>query len=461
MSYDAPSPIATLSKPTPFFGIKLWLLILIMIGLLLLLILLFISLCFLYLCHRKPYKPRFHLPNPIACTAPKSNNPKYCSSSLDRRLLQCNNNNNSTVEIEIMDIAQPDLQVMLSDRWSGRASGNTSLESTAATDVESVARHSPVVSDAWRGNRFCLKEIEVVTNAFAEENLVGEGYYGIVYRGVLLDTTRVTVNRLLGSSCQGQDFVAEVEAIGYVRHKNLVKLLGYCMEGANRMLIHEYVDNGNLHQWLHGFQGQVSPLTWNIRMNIIQGIAKGLTYLHEDIEPKIVHQHLKSSNVLLDHQWNPKISDFGLAKLFGHDWSRITAHVMGSLGYLAQEYATSKCWNEKTDVYSFGVLIMEIISGRFPADHSQPQVYLIDWLRSMVANQKIMYVTDPKLPEMPSLKELKRIILIALRCVDPDVEHRPKMGDLIHMLEPRDLLLSDVRTVFFFFPFFTSIMSVM
>ncbi|KAK0597240.1 hypothetical protein LWI29_023249 [Acer saccharum] len=205
-------------------------------------------------------------------------------------------------------------------------------------------------------------------------------------------------------SSQAEDFITEVEAIGQFRHKNLVRLLGYCVEGYNR-----------------------------------------LTYLHEDIEPKIVHQNIKSSNILLDHQWNPKISDVGLAKLHSPEWSRSTYRQLSETGYLAMEDASNCCLlNEKSsDVYSFGVLIMEFVTGRMPVDHSQPQVYLVEWLKYMVANQKIEFVLDPKLSEFPSTKELKRIVLISLRCVDPDVEHRPKMGEVIHMLEPRDLLLDD------------------
>ncbi|GAV85947.1 Pkinase_Tyr domain-containing protein [Cephalotus follicularis] len=283
-----------------------------------------------------------------------------------------------------------------------------------------------------------------MTNGFADESVIGNGDYGVVYRGVLLDNTLVAVKRLLSNSCPAKDFELEVEAIGHARQKNLVKLLGYCMEGAYRMLVYEYVSNGNLHQLLHGCLGQVRPLTWEMRVNIIQGVAKGLAYLHEDIEPKIVHRYLKSSNILMDHQWKPKISDFGLYKLVGPGWSHRTARAMVTSGYVANEHELT---NEKSDVYSFGILIMEIISGRTPVDHSQPQVYLIDWLKSMVVSQRIAHVVDPRLREMPFSKELKRIILMALRCVDPDVEHRPKMGDVIHMLEPRDLLLNDVRRI--------------
>ncbi|XVF09942.1 hypothetical protein REPUB_Repub07fG0140700 [Reevesia pubescens] len=182
-------------------------------------------------------------------------------------------------------------------------------------------------------------------------------------------------------------------------------------------------------------------------MNIIHGIAKGLAYLHEDIEPEIVHQNVRASNILLDHQWNPKISDVALPRLLGPEHSRVTTRLMIKLGYAAQEHGFTSLLDKKSDVYSFGILIMEIISGRMPVDHNQPQIYLIDWLKSMVAKNKIVHIVDPKMPEIPSIKELKRITLIALRCADSDLDHRPKMGEVIHMLEPCDLVLNDERRI--------------
>uniref|UniRef100_A0A453J1A3 non-specific serine/threonine protein kinase n=1 Tax=Aegilops tauschii subsp. strangulata TaxID=200361 RepID=A0A453J1A3_AEGTS len=163
-----------------------------------------------------------------------------------------------------------------------------------------------------------------------------------------------------------KEFKVEVETIGRVRHKNLVRLLGYCVEGAYRMLVYEYVDNGNLDQWLHGEIGEESPLTWDMRMNIIIGTAKGLAYLHEGLEPKVVHRDVKSSNILIDKQWNAKVSDFGLAKLLCSEESYVTTRVMGTFGYVAPEYASTGMLTERSDVYSFGVLLMEIITGRSP-----------------------------------------------------------------------------------------------
>ncbi|KAB2069595.1 hypothetical protein ES319_A08G104000v1 [Gossypium barbadense] len=417
-----------LSNHTSFLGLPLWILILAFLSSFLLLSFSIVS-CYV-VCYRRTKSSRtpFCLPNPIA---PTNYRTAYCSSSLNRSLLPL-----SISEIEINTSTQPELQVMFPDQWSTRAN--------YLADIEHFPNFSHGVPDTWTSNRFSLRDVDVFTNGFAYDNLIGNGYYGVVYRGVLLDGTTVAVKRLPTNSCQTEGFVTEAEAIGHVRHKNLVKLLGYCMEQGYRMLVYEYVNNSNLHQWLHGRLGQESPLTWTARMNIIHGIAKGLAYLHEDIEPHIVHQNLKANNILLDHLWNPKISDAALSRLLGPDHTHGTTPSLVKLGYAAEEHGSTSRWDKKSDVYSFGILVMELVSGRMPVDHHhQPQIYLIDWLKSMVANKKIADVVDSKMPEIPSVKELKRITLIAFRCVDPDLDHRPKMGEVIHMLEPRDLLLND------------------
>ncbi|KAL6504609.1 hypothetical protein OROHE_023367 [Orobanche hederae] len=310
----------------------------------------------------------------------------------------------------------------------------------------------PEVSHLGWGHWYTLRELEEATNGFNDENVIGEGGYGIVYQGVLEDNTRVAVKNLLNNRGQAErEFKVEVEAIGRVRHKNLVRLLGYCAQGAHRMLVYEYVGNGNLEQWLHGDLGTHSPLTWDIRMLIILGTAKGfyvrLTYLHEGLEPKVVHRDIKSSNILLDIQWNAKVSDFGVAKLIDSDRSYITTRVMGTFGYVAPEYASTGMLNERSDVYSFGILIMEIVTGRNPVDYSRSpgEANLVDWLKTMVSNRNAEGVLDPKLPEngMPSSRALKRILLVALRCVDPNAQKRPKMGHVVHMLEADDFPFRD------------------
>ncbi|KAK7312347.1 hypothetical protein VNO77_36135 [Canavalia gladiata] len=328
------------------------------------------------------------------------------------------------------------------------------IEAMRKSDVSGGGHRSEVsVEDpniGW-GRWYTLKEVELATRGFAEGNVIGEGGYGVVYRGVLQDCSVVAVKNLHNNKGQAEkEFKVEVEAIGKVRHKNLVGLVGYCAEGPRRMLVYEYVNNGNLEQWLHGDVGPISPLTWDIRMRIAIGTAKGLAYLHEGLEPKVVHRDIKSSNILLDKNWNAKVSDFGLAKLLGSEKTHVTTRVMGTFGYVAPEYASTGMLNERSDVYSFGVLLMEIITGRSPIDYSRPpgEMNLVDWFKAMVASRRSDELVDPLIEIPPSPRSLKRVLLICLRCIDLDVVKRPKMGQIVHMLETDDFpFRSELRTI--------------
>ncbi|WJX36215.1 hypothetical protein P8452_24117 [Trifolium repens] len=316
-------------------------------------------------------------------------------------------------------------------------------------ECSSVSVESPSQNIGW-GRWYSLKELENATDGFAEGNVIGEGGYGIVYRGILQDGSVVAVKNLLNNKGQAEkEFKVEVEAIGKVRHKNLVGLVGYCADGAQRMLVYEYVDNGNLEQWLHGDVGPVSPLTWDIRMKIAVGTAKGLAYLHEGLEPKVVHRDVKSSNILLDKKWNAKVSDFGLAKLLGSGKSYVTTRVMGTFGYVSPEYASTGMLNEGSDVYSFGILLMELVTGRSPIDYSRApaEMNLVDWFKGMVASRRGDELVDPLIEIQPSPRSLKRALLVCLRCIDLDANKRPKMGQIVHMLEADDFpFRSELRT---------------
>ncbi|GLT38565.1 hypothetical protein SLA2020_128070 [Shorea laevis] len=299
----------------------------------------------------------------------------------------------------------------------------------------------PEFSHLGWGHWFTLRDLELATNWFSKENVLGEGGYGVVYRGQLINGTPVAVKRILNNLGQAEkEFRVEVEAIGHVRHKNLVRLLGYCIEGTHRMLVYEYVNNGNLEQWLHGAMRQHGYLTWDARMKVLLGTAKALAYLHEAIEPKVVHRDIKSSNILLDDEFNAKVSDFGLAKLLGAGKSHVTTRVMGTFGYVAPEYANTGLLNEKSDVYSFGVVLLEAITGRDPVDYGRPahEVNLVDWLKMMVGSRRSEEVVDPNIEVRPSTRALKRTLLTALRCVDPDSDKRPKMGQVVRMLESEE-----------------------
>ncbi|CAA0816122.1 Protein kinase superfamily protein [Striga hermonthica] len=306
----------------------------------------------------------------------------------------------------------------------------------------------PEASQLGWGHWFTLRDLENATNRFSTEHVIGEGGYGIVYRGRLINGTEVAVKKLLNNLGQAEkEFRVEVEAIGHVRHKNLVRLLGYCIEGVQRMLVYEYVNNGNLEQWLHGAMRQHGTLTWEARIKVLLGTAKALAYLHEAIEPKVIHRDIKSSNILIDDEFNAKVSDFGLAKLLESGESHITTRVMGTFGYVAPEYANSGLLNEKSDVYSFGVLLLEAITGRDPVDYGRPasEVNLVEWLKMMVGNRRAEEVVDPDLEIKPATRALKRALLVALRCVDPDSEKRPKMSQVVVMLENDELPYREER----------------
>ncbi|KAE8727980.1 putative receptor-like protein kinase [Hibiscus syriacus] len=443
-----------LSKSTSIFGLRLWVVLGICVGAAIVIVLFLISLWFTSKRqkkstrsgHNSSFKPTHnsivpsvskeiqeirvdpsHHSNPDA-KLHQASNPDPLPESEHVVVLHSEEDNSAVsgrnrIHIEI----GKDHRIAYPERGTG--SGHGSGESRSG-DQGMTIMAAPEVSHLGWGHWYTLRELEESTNEFAPENVIGEGGYGIVYRGVLEDNTKVAVKNLLNNRGQAEkEFKVEVEAIGRVRHKNLVRLLGYCAEGAHRMLVYEYVDNGNLEQWLHGDVGPCSPLTWEIRMNIVLGTAKGLTYLHEGLEPKVVHRDIKSSNILLDKQWNAKVSDFGLAKL------------------LAPEYASTGMLNERSDVYSFGILLMEIISGRNPVDYSRPQgeVNLVEWLKTMVTNRNAEGVLDPRLPEKPSSRALKRALLVALRCVDPNAQKRPKMGHVIHMLEADEFPFRDDR----------------
>lgn len=347
-------------------------------------------------------------------------------------------------EKECAPILSKDVRKFVEMDSEAKKASSESNESSTSRSESSSALSASTSSDGMNigwGRWYSLKEIQIATSGFSNENVVGEGGYGIVYRGVLSDGSVVAVKNLLNNKGQAEkEFKVEVEAIGKVRHKNLVGLIGYCAEGTQRLLVYEFVDNGNLEQWLHGDVGPVSPLTWEIRMKIAVGTARGLAYLHEGLEPKVVHRDVKSSNILVDRKWNPKVSDFGLAKLLGSEKSYVTTRVMGTFGYVSPDYASTGMLNEGSDVYSFGVLLMEIITGRSPVDYSRPpaEMNLVDWFKGMVANRRGEELLDPLMETHPSPRALKRVLLVCLRCIDSDANKRPKMGQIVHMLESEE-----------------------
>ncbi|KAB1199882.1 Cysteine-rich receptor-like protein kinase 10 [Morella rubra] len=292
--------------------------------------------------------------------------------------------------------------------------------------------------------QFDLATIETATSNFSEDNKLGTGGFGEVYKGIFPNGQEVAVKRLSRSSGQGTDeFINEVKVIAKLQHRNLVKLLGFCLEGEEKILIYEFVRNKSLDCFLFDAEKQ-SLLNWARRYNIIGGIARGILYLHEDSRFKIIHRDLKASNILLDGEMNPKISDFGVSKMFEIDQTHgNTKRIVGTYGYMAPEYAIYGQFSAKTDVYSFGVLTLEILTGRknsffFQTDNA-PDLRSYAWKHW--TNGTPMELLDPSLKDSNSSDEVLRCIHIGLLCVQENPADRPTMASIVLMLNSYTITL--------------------
>lgn len=284
---------------------------------------------------------------------------------------------------------------------------------------------------------FDLSVITKATKGFSINNKLGEGGFGPVYKGTLSDGHEIAVKRL--SRCSGQglhEFKNEVALIAKLQHRNLVKLLGCCLQGEEKMLIYEYMPNKSLDFFIFD-QTRSKLLDWSMRFHIICGIARGLLYLHQDSRLRIIHRDLKASNVLLDREMNSKISDFGMARSFGGDQHEgSTNRVVGTYGYMAPEYAIEGQFSIKSDVFSFGILLLEIISGKKNRGfyHVDRSLSLIGHAWKSWKEGKFIELIDSVLEESCSFSEVERCIHIALLCVQQHPEDRPSMTSVILML---------------------------
>ncbi|XP_030929143.1 G-type lectin S-receptor-like serine/threonine-protein kinase At4g03230 [Quercus lobata] len=283
-----------------------------------------------------------------------------------------------------------------------------------------------------------LESIRVATNNFSDENKLGQGGYGPVYKGKLSNGQEIAVKRLSSVSGQGlQEFKNEVVLIAKLQHRNLVRLYGYCIKGNEKILIYEYMANKSLDFFIFD-QKQSIFLDWEMRFNIIFGIARGLLYLHQDSRLRIIHRDLKTSNVLLDHEMNPKISDFGLARIVGGTQTEAnTTKVAGTYGYMSPEYALDGIFSIKSDVFSFGVVLLEIISGKKNTGfyQSKQAMSLLSYAWRLWTDDKLLDLMDETLRDTCIADQFVKCLNIGLLCVQHDPSDRPTMSIIIKMLD--------------------------
>ncbi|KAK9716436.1 hypothetical protein RND81_06G233200 [Saponaria officinalis] len=285
--------------------------------------------------------------------------------------------------------------------------------------------------------QYDLATIQAATNNFSDDNKLGRGGFGFVYKGTLSDGQEIAVKRLSHGSGQGdKEFKTEIELLAKLQHKNVVRLLGYCLMEDEALLVYELLPNKSLDYFLFDNKKR-EELNWALRFEIIKGIAKGLLYLHEDSPLRTVHRDMKSGNVLLDANMNPKIADFGLARICSVDQTHIDAtRVVGTRGYMSPEYLLHGQFSVKSDVYAFGVLLLEIISGRRIGQSSELSENLMSFAWRCWADEKPLALMDPLLlkDDSCSSDEVIKCIHLGLLCVQDDLTKRSNMSTIVHKL---------------------------
>ncbi|KAI5071013.1 hypothetical protein GOP47_0013264 [Adiantum capillus-veneris] len=285
---------------------------------------------------------------------------------------------------------------------------------------------------------FTYKQLHFATSNFSSANMIGCGGFGSVYRGVLPDGRVAAIKQLDIAGKQGDhEFRVEVDLLSRLHSPYLLDLIGYCADQDHRLLVYEYMPKGSLQEHLY-LDGKSPNLDWGRRMRIALDAARGLEYLHELVNPPVIHRDFKTSNVLLDDNFNAKVSDFGLAKL-GSDKINglVSTRVLGTQGYVAPEYALTGHLTTKSDVYSFGVVLLELLTGRVPVDmkRSPGQGVLVSWaLPRLTDRERVEDMVDPVLQGQYTLKELIQVAAIAKMCIQPEADYRPFMTDVVQSL---------------------------
>ncbi|KAL6968713.1 cleavage polyadenylation factor subunit pti1 [Sarracenia purpurea var. burkii] len=320
---------------------------------------------------------------------------------------------------------------------AGNNGGNHPTE--AASRGAQTVKPQPIAVPA-----VSVDELKEITDNFGTDSLIGEGSYGRVYYGVLKNGNAAAIKKLDSSKQPDDEFLAQVSMVSRLKHENFVELLGYCVDGNQRVLAYEFASNGSLHDILHGRKGvkgaQPGPvLSWLQRVRIAVGAAKGLEYLHEKAEPHIIHRDIKSSNVLLFDDDVAKIADFDLSNQAPDMAARLhSTRVLGTFGYHAPEYAMTGQLNAKSDVYSFGVVLLELLTGRKPVDHTLPrgQQSLVTWATPKLSEDKVRQCVDARLGGDYPPKAVAKMAAVAALCVQYEADFRPNMSIVVKALQP-------------------------
>ncbi|XP_057836125.1 L-type lectin-domain containing receptor kinase S.4-like [Cryptomeria japonica] len=296
-------------------------------------------------------------------------------------------------------------------------------------------------------HRFNYKDLHIATNGFGEEELLGSGGFGRVYRGVLpTNGLQVAVKCILRETYDGlKEFIAEISSLGRLQHRSLVQIRGFCRLGKRLFIVYDCMPNGSLDKMIFG--NPEKRLDWDHRYRVLKDVAAGLLYLHEGWEQCVVHRDIKSSNVLLDSELNGKLGDFGLARLYEHNQKSQTTRVVGTLGYIAPELIQTGKASPATDVFSFGIFMLEVACGRRPVDPSlQPaQIVLVDWVRERHASGSLMDAADPNLVGQYVEAEMERVLKLGLLSSNPQSEGRLGMRQVLQILEEKSPIPGSVN----------------
>ncbi|ONK64260.1 uncharacterized protein A4U43_C07F23780 [Asparagus officinalis] len=327
----------------------------------------------------------------------------------------------------------------MSQSSSPRSRSLSSFISTMGEETEGLPT-SPTMENFEGAQQFSLRELVVATQNFRESNLLGEGGFGRVFKGALASGQVVAIKQLNQEGMQGsKEFVVECLMLIMLQNQHLVNLIGYCAQGDERLLVYEFMAKGSLETHLFDLPPNKEPLDWNTRMKIALGAIKGLAYLHEVASPPVIYRDLKSANILLDDEYNPKLSDFGLAKLGPvGDNTHVSTRVMGTYGYCAPDYAMSGKLTVKSDIYSFGVVLLELMTGRKAFDPSRKmgEQNLIVWSHPILKDRKrFTELADPLLQGRYPVRAFYQLTIITALCLQGQPHIRPSSSDIASAIE--------------------------